>query len=415
MSTMPIYALVDTWNASGTTFTAIKMDVTDTASAAGSLLMNLQVGGSSKVRITKAGLLDFEGAGTGFLRDSGGGTLRWRINGVDRGAFGVQTIQVFGSAQYIFGDNGDIVLVRDAADTLAQRRGTNAQALRVYNTFTDASNYERGEISWSGNVLTVGTTNAGTGVTRRLTLSGAGDMVLSTGGSQRWNITGLGNFVAVVDNSCDIGACGANRPRSIFVGTSIFAGAAGGIGFAGRTTMLSGADGLLRLMNNAQSDFDRLQFGGTTSSFPALKRNSTSLQVRLADDSAFGFISGLVDLAATQAADSIGTRGVPQNSQSAAYTLVIEDAGKHILHPSADTTARTFTIPANSSVAFPVGTAVTFINQNGAGVVTIAITSDTMRLAGAGTTGSRTLAANGVATALKLTATEWLISGTGLT
>jgi hypothetical protein len=107
-------------------------------------------------------------------------------------------------------------------------------------------------------------------------------------------------------------------------------------------------------------------------------------------------------------------RSIPQNSQSAAYTLVLADAGKHILHPSADTTARTFTIPANASVAFPIGTAVTFVNQNGAGVVTIAITSDTMRLAGAGTTGSRTLAANGVATAIKLTATEWIVSGVGL-
>lgn len=108
-------------------------------------------------------------------------------------------------------------------------------------------------------------------------------------------------------------------------------------------------------------------------------------------------------------------RTIPQNSQSAAYTLVLTDAGKHILHPSADTTARIFTIPANSSVAFVIGTAVTFVNQNAAGVITIAITTDTMRLAGAGTTGSRTLAANGIATALKITSTEWIISGTGLT
>lgn len=107
-------------------------------------------------------------------------------------------------------------------------------------------------------------------------------------------------------------------------------------------------------------------------------------------------------------------REIEQNSQSGAYTLVLSDAGKHILHPSADTTARIFTIPANSSVAYPVGTAITFVNQNAAGVVTIAITTDTMRLAGAGTTGSRTLAANGVATALKITSTEWIISGTGI-
>jgi hypothetical protein len=109
------------------------------------------------------------------------------------------------------------------------------------------------------------------------------------------------------------------------------------------------------------------------------------------------------------------TIALTQNSQSAAYTLVLSDAGKHILHPSADTTARTFTIPANASVAYPVGTGITFVNQNAGGVITIAITTDTMRLAGAGTTGSRTLAANGIATALKITATEWIISGTGLT
>jgi hypothetical protein len=66
-------------------------------------------------------------------------------------------------------------------------------------------------------------------------------------------------------------------------------------------------------------------------------------------------------------------------------------------------------------VAYPVGTAITFVNQNGAGSVNIAITTDTMRLAGPGTTGTRTLAANGIATALKIAATEWIISGTGLT
>jgi hypothetical protein len=112
---------------------------------------------------------------------------------------------------------------------------------------------------------------------------------------------------------------------------------------------------------------------------------------------------------------NIGYLEIPQNSQSTAYTLVLTDSGKHILHPAADTTARTYTIPANSSVAYPVGASLTFINQNAAGVITIAINTDTMRLAGAGTTGSRTLAANGMATAIKITSTEWIINGTGLT
>lgn len=106
---------------------------------------------------------------------------------------------------------------------------------------------------------------------------------------------------------------------------------------------------------------------------------------------------------------------LPQNSKSVDYTTVLSDAKKHILHPSADTTARTITIDSNANVPYVIGTAITFVNQNAAGVLTIAITADTMRLAGAGTTGSRTLAANGIATAVKITATEWIISGTGLT
>jgi hypothetical protein len=104
---------------------------------------------------------------------------------------------------------------------------------------------------------------------------------------------------------------------------------------------------------------------------------------------------------------------LPQNSQSTAYTTVLADAQKHILHPTADNNARTFTIAANASVAYPIGTAITFVNQ--INTVTIAINSDTLVLAGSGTTGSRTLAANGMATALKLTSTLWMISGTGLT
>jgi len=104
---------------------------------------------------------------------------------------------------------------------------------------------------------------------------------------------------------------------------------------------------------------------------------------------------------------------VPLSSKSADYTGVLGDANTTILHPASDTNNRTFTIPANASVAYPVGTMLTFINE--VNTVTIAITTDTMKLAGAGTTGSRTLAANGIATATKTTSTTWIISGTGLT
>lgn len=109
----------------------------------------------------------------------------------------------------------------------------------------------------------------------------------------------------------------------------------------------------------------------------------------------------------------VGTKVIPQVIKTSNYTLQLTDSGKHILHPSSDTSARTFTIPANSSVPFDIGTAITIVNQDSAGNVTISITSDTMRLAGEGTTGSQILNPNGIATIIKLTDTEWLISGVG--
>ena len=124
--------------------------------------------------------------------------------------------------------------------------------------------------------------------------------------------------------------------------------------------------------------------------------------------------SGTLSSCTVDGTNEVGFKNIPQNSQSAAYTLVLADAGKHIFHPSTDANARTFTIPANSSVAYPIGTAITFINMTSQ-VVTIAITTDTMYLSSAGTTGSRSLAQYGSATAIKMTSTTWLISGSGLT
>jgi hypothetical protein len=123
--------------------------------------------------------------------------------------------------------------------------------------------------------------------------------------------------------------------------------------------------------------------------------------------------SGTLSGCTVDGTDAVGFRNTPVNSQSADYTLVLADSGKTIFHPVADDNPRTFTIPANSSVAYPVGTVISFVNlQN---TVTIAITTDTMYLAGTGTTGSRTLAEYGVASALKVDSTSWVISGNGLT
>ena len=124
--------------------------------------------------------------------------------------------------------------------------------------------------------------------------------------------------------------------------------------------------------------------------------------------------SGTLSSCTVDGTDAVGFRNIPINSQSTAYTAVLADSGKCIFHPSTDANARTFTIPANGSVAYPIGTAISFVNMTSQ-VVSIAITSDTMYLAGTGTTGTRSLAQYGTATALKMTSTTLIISGAGLT
>lgn len=106
--------------------------------------------------------------------------------------------------------------------------------------------------------------------------------------------------------------------------------------------------------------------------------------------------------------DSIGYRGAPQNAQTGAYALTLNDNGKHI-----SITTGGITIPANASVAFPIGATVVIYNNSGSSQ-TIAITTDTLRQAGTTNTGSRTLAGYGLATVVKVAATVWVISGAGL-
>lgn len=109
--------------------------------------------------------------------------------------------------------------------------------------------------------------------------------------------------------------------------------------------------------------------------------------------------------------NAVGFRMVPQNAQSSSYVTVAADAGKYLYTATGPIT---FTIAANASVAYPFGTAISFVNTS-SNSISVAINSDTLTLAGTTTTGTRTLAQNGIATALKIGATAWLISGTNLT
>jgi hypothetical protein len=148
----------------------------------------------------------------------------------------------------------------------------------------------------------------------------------------------------------------------------------------------------------------------TTLSGNAIIIDSYADQVRIIENG--GLERGMYVDVANVGTDQlpIGYRDIPQVAQSSAYAVALTDMGKHVYA----TATMTATIPANSSVAFPVGATVAFI-AGPTSTMTIAITSDTMYLAGVGTTGSRTLAPFGMATAVKVTSTTWFISGNGLT
>lgn len=104
---------------------------------------------------------------------------------------------------------------------------------------------------------------------------------------------------------------------------------------------------------------------------------------------------------------------------SAARTLALADFNEQYQadwrHPAADTTPRTWTIPANGTIAIPIGARWIGFNEPAAGALTLAITTDTLILAGAGTTGSRTVAAGGEFVARKIAATTWMVGGPGVT
>jgi len=175
-----IYDLADTWNNGGTTFTAIKMNVTDTASASASLLMDLQVGGTSKFSVRKDGSVNaiayYTATNSGIT--NGSNPAITANNTTPQYAFTNYSGFILGGSNTpiswsntnsnALSATRDLFLYRDAANTLAQRNGTNAQTFNLYNTYTNATNYERGFMKWNSNILEIGTIASGTGSSRNM-------------------------------------------------------------------------------------------------------------------------------------------------------------------------------------------------------------------------------------------------------
>ena len=192
----PALDLTQTWNNSGVTFTGIKFNVPTDSSASGSLLMDLQVGGASKFKVGKDGTAYFVEDDVAISRPTSN-TLGITAGSGMSAQFKTNSIATASTGAFAWlastslAGTPDTFLWRDDVGIIAQRRtsagGTDyPQTFRIYNKYTDASNYERGFLDWNAatNVFRIGTEKDGTGSARALELQ--------TDGTTRLTISSTG-------------------------------------------------------------------------------------------------------------------------------------------------------------------------------------------------------------------------------
>jgi hypothetical protein len=199
-----LVSLSGTWNTTGTP-KALLINITNTASNFDSRLIDLQAGGSSRFYVRANGEAFFGGGATefnaGMYQSSGS-----NIFGIQNGFASISsTSGIRWSSTSNWQASHDLFLLRDgAAGTLAQRNSTNAQTFRLYNTFTDASNYERGFFRWNTNVLEIGAEAAGTGTqrqTRVLCNATNNSVALGNTSTAGFGVNGDGTPAIVVSSS----------------------------------------------------------------------------------------------------------------------------------------------------------------------------------------------------------------------
>jgi hypothetical protein len=213
----PVLDLAQTWNNAAVAFTGLRFNVTNTASLGSGInsrLFEINLDGSPIYRFQRSSSTPclFFGAS-----DSGIGTASTFVsifaNGGAMAQFnsGSGGIQIRSDATYAWSNSTtvsnatDLVLARDAADTLAQRRTTNPQTFNIYNTFTSSTNHERGFLRWSSNVFQIGTEKGSGGGTAR-------ELELQSDGITRMRITttsrvfgGLINYAGSITGAATIG------------------------------------------------------------------------------------------------------------------------------------------------------------------------------------------------------------------
>lgn len=289
----PVLNLAQTWNNAAVTFTGLKLNATDTASNAASLLMDLQVGGISKFLVFKNGCFGGSVPTCGFLFVNGP-ALRSTVGVILKVHQTSYDVRMHSSTPFGW--------------TSADADGT----LDTIITRRDAANLRFGAADAATAVpqkLSVQSVVAGTSNTAgaNLTITGSQGTGTGAGGSIIFQVAPAGSS-GTAQNALSTALTIASNTDATFA-NAVNAGATSYLGFFPRSRLYSPADSIILLSNNGVSNFDRLQFGGTTSSFPAIKRSSTTLQARLADDSAFASVQGKLTTETAYTAGAIVVTG----------------------------------------------------------------------------------------------------------
>ncbi|MFO7446394.1 MAG: hypothetical protein R6W90_08505, partial [Ignavibacteriaceae bacterium] len=186
-------------------------------------------------------------------------------------------------------------LASDTGDIIAFRDGTTPQEIRIYNSY-DGANNELVSFGFKNqsNVFTIEAEQAGTGTIRDMAFLGSSYYGFGTIDFDGTPPAGRVVIKASTnDGSTNALVCRDSDEVNIFTVDSdgnIIANAAAAFKWNGSSVIKSPADGTITLLNNALNSFGLLQFGGTSNSYPGIKRNNAEIQFRLGDDSDYANI-----------------------------------------------------------------------------------------------------------------------------